>query len=93
MQILGQDGQIYKGRIDAKLPVEIKKSVKYSNYGFGSTHHLHKNTPSTSTTNMNNLKLNSNQINTNNLSQNATSMSTIVNETKIPSEQNVINNS
>jgi hypothetical protein len=43
VQIQGQDGQIYKGRIEAKLPIEMKRTVKYAN---------HK-APSSSMTNLN----------------------------------------
>ncbi len=34
MQIQGQDGHIYKGRIDARLNVEMKKPIKHSNSNF-----------------------------------------------------------
>ena len=34
MQIQGQDGHIYKGRIDARLNVEMKKPIKNSNNTF-----------------------------------------------------------
>lgn len=31
VQLQGQDGHIYKGRIDARLPVEMRRQVKASN--------------------------------------------------------------
>jgi hypothetical protein len=41
VQIQGQDGHIYKGRIDAKLSIEMKKSIK--NTGHQHHHHLYSN--------------------------------------------------
>ena len=40
VQIQGQDGQIYKGRIDAKLNIEMKKPVR--NRGIKSAQTLDK---------------------------------------------------
>ena len=42
VQIQGQDGQIYKGRIDAKLNIELKKPVRNQNRGIKSAQTLDK---------------------------------------------------
>lgn len=48
MQLQGQDGHIYKGRIDARLSIEMKKQIKNSN-----TYHKVNSSSSINNTNVN----------------------------------------
>jgi hypothetical protein len=53
VQIQGQDGNIYKGRLDARLSVEMKKPIKHTSYpksaGYvHTTNNLNHNRPNSS---------------------------------------------